>query len=148
MTPENDITIPASDMHQAEGLIVAELKSQMGKNRRQFGRALILFTIGLAVVALIGWNARQTARIANGAAAKAETNQQAAYRTCLASNVSREGIRTFWINDILPIFVRPSNSAATNASIAFVQAKVNDLYGPLQCGKAPPGFKVTTTTVP
>jgi hypothetical protein len=124
------VPIPKSQLDEAEGLIAAEIRTQMTKNRRQFTRALVLLAIGVAVVALIGWNARTTANTANAAANRSESNQQANYQTCVANNAYRAGSKVLWkANEVLwstgiAFFVHTGNSAQVNTAIAKMQSLV------------------------
>jgi hypothetical protein len=138
-------TDPASDeavaiIQALDANLTPELK-KFQKNYDDFRRrgrwAILLLTISIVLLTWLSVTGHITAATANAAANRSESSQQAVYDQCVATNASRAGTRSFWINTILPIFASSSNSAAAKADIALVQNQVNIIYAAKNCNVLP-----------
>lgn len=142
------MTIGKSDL--TEGSSVAELTRAVNALGGRVGQVFVLLRrrifIGAGVLVLllglIGWvsyvavTSSDTANTANVAASRSESNQNAAYHTCLTTNKAKADAKKLW-DTLIVLVSSPTNSAAENAAIAILQNQANITYTPLNCNALP-----------
>lgn len=111
-----------------------EINKQLGQVKKLLRRRIYIGLVLLVVLGGMLWWVKSTADAANRIASKAETNQQAAYQTCLGTNVERVNNTILWTAAINS-FVSSSNSPQATAVINNIRHLVAVTDSPRDCAK-------------